>query len=515
MEAYTLPQCGILFSDKAEFPVKFEVALPEHLPSAARVVRADPELIELQGTLIPGGVQLTGKANVKLLYLSDRQGALHTTTLPVVLEHTFDASKMPAPKGESHVEVRGACLAATARLKGARAFEVRVQTCIQACVTDQLETPLLDPEQLSDVELHDGHATAVRQRSLVYAPEPLSETIELEAGFPAVADVLSHTCKLRLTQLKSENGQLSYSGNLELRCTYRAEETEDTEEPQYVYLAKELPLEGVIEEEALSVRQTVLAHLEVGQSVLETAFDPYGESRLLELTVPYTLKAKLFEEQPVRYFDDGYSTTFACSLEKKSYLYEGMTGSLQQRDRLEHTLSAEHGVPVELTDAGIRMGTLALEMSEATLVLTGKAGVWVLGKDEKGEPVCVENILPVHIPLNSVSALGVEERVVCETVPVLCEAVIRDGTLIVRTELETTGIVLSRRSFQACAQIQVHYDEPRPVCRAEYIVYYPDAGESLWAIAKKYEVSQESVRQLNGFSGDELPGKRILVIPCV
>lgn len=515
MEVYTLPQCGILFSDKAEFPVKFESTLPEHLPGAARVVRADPELTELHGTLIPGGVQLTGKANVKLLYLSDRQGALHTTTLPVVLEHTFDASKMPVPKGESHVEVRGVCLAASARMKGARSFEVRVQTCLQVCVTDQVETPLLDPKQLSEVELHDGHTAAVRQRNLVYAPEPLSQTIELEAGSPAVADVLSHTCKLCLTQLKPENGQLSYSGRLELRCTYRAEATEDTEEPQYVYLTKELPLEGLIEEEALSAGQTVLAHLEIGQSVLETAFDPYGESRILELSVPYTLKAKLFEEQPVCYFDDGYSTTFACAFEKKSYLYECKTGVLQQHDRLEHTLSGEHGVPVELTDAGIRMGILALEMSEAAMVLTGKAGVWVLGKDEKGEPVCVESVLPVHIPLNSGGNLGAEERVVCETVPVSCEAVIRDGTLIVRTELDTTGIVLSRRSLQACAQIHVHYDEPRPVCRAEYIVYYPDADESLWAIAKKYEVSQESVRRLNGFSGDELPGKRILVIPCV
>ena len=58
-------------------------------------------------------------------------------------------------------------------------------------------------------------------------------------------------------------------------------------------------------------------------------------------------------------------------------------------------------------------------------------------------------------------------------------------------------------------------DKPKPVCRAEYIVCYPEPHEDLWSIAKKYEMPREALRNANGLTGDALPqGKRTVVIPC-
>lgn len=513
MEPYTLPLCNTVFSDKAEFPFNVEASLPEHLPGIGRIVRAEARFTALTASLVSGGVSVSGKLNVQVLYLSDKQSTLHSTVFPASLEHTFEASKMPEPVGEAIPQASGTVLSAVARPRGARALDVRVGICLNVRVEDMGSRTLLDPDSVPEAELHACHTTAVTQKKIVYAPEAVVESITLDSDRPNASDVILHTLELSLADCHTENGRLVYAGSAVFRCTYRAEANEDADEAQYVYLTKELPFDGSVEEEELQSGMTVAVQLQPGVSEVTSTFDPYGESRVLEFSFSYTLNAEVFSETELSYFDDGYCPTFGCELEKSACATESIVGFIRSHDRIEEALRGERGLPVEITDSGAVLTALSPEISDEKLYLTGKLGVWVLGRDEKGEPICVEGVFPVRLSTDTTVVSGAERRYITDTVCIACDAVLRDGEILVRVETETSGLCLEKHRFAAIDRAVLHYDEPKPLCKAEYIVYYPDPEETLWDIAKKYEVSRDLLRAANGMSGDELPG-RTVVIPC-
>ncbi len=514
MEPYTLPLCNTVFADKAEFPLNVEASLPEHLPGIGRIVHADARITSLNASLVSGGVSVSGKLNIQVLYLSDKQNTLHSTVFPASLEHTFEASKMPEPIGEAVPRASGTVLSASARPRGARALDVRMGLCLHVQVEDMGSRTLLDPDSVPEVELHACHTTAVTQKRLVYAPEPVGESVTLDADKPNVSDVILHTLQLSLTDCRTENGRLVYAGVAVFHCTYRAEPNESTDGTEYVYLIKEIPFDGSVEEDGLQSDMTVAVQIQPGASDVTSAFDPYGENRVLEFSFSYTLNADLFSETELTYFDDGYCPTFGCELEKKACASESIVGFIGSHGRIEEALRGERGLPVELTDSEAVLTALSPEISDEKLYLTGKLGVRVIGRDEKGEPVCVEGVFPVRLPTDSTVVSGTERRYITDTVCLSCDAVLRDGEILVRVETETSGLCLEKHRFAAIDGAVLHYDEPKPLCKAEYIVYYPDSEETLWDIAKKYEVPRDSLRAANGISGDELPQRRTVVIPC-
>lgn len=46
-------------------------------------------------------------------------------------------------------------------------------------------------------------------------------------------------------------------------------------------------------------------------------------------------------------------------------------------------------------------------------------------------------------------------------------------------------------------------------------IYYADAGENIWSIAKRYNTSLSAVMEENGLEEEILPEKQIVLIPMI
>ncbi len=64
----------------------------------------------------------------------------------------------------------------------------------------------------------------------------------------------------------------------------------------------------------------------------------------------------------------------------------------------------------------------------------------------------------------------------------------------------------------------IKVDETREKTRenqSAMTIYYADAGENIWSIAKRYNTSISAVMEENGLEDEILPEKRIVLIPMV
>ena len=55
----------------------------------------------------------------------------------------------------------------------------------------------------------------------------------------------------------------------------------------------------------------------------------------------------------------------------------------------------------------------------------------------------------------------------------------------------------------------------KPITENAMTIYYADAGESLWSIAKEYQTSMEAVMEENGLENAYLEEKKAILIPMI
>ncbi|MFR5070369.1 MAG: LysM peptidoglycan-binding domain-containing protein [Eubacteriales bacterium] len=84
----------------------------------------------------------------------------------------------------------------------------------------------------------------------------------------------------------------------------------------------------------------------------------------------------------------------------------------------------------------------------------------------------------------------------------------------VKVELSLTAAILQEFSYKAI--IAASTDEEHPVLKdskAALIIYYAEAGESLWNIARQYYTSVNAIKEENDLSDDNVVSKGMLFIP--
>lgn len=512
MEPYTLPVCNVVFNNKAEIPQDFEVTLPEYLPGIGKIVRTDAELFGLSSDFSDGRITVKGKYRVRLLYNDEKSGYLKCASFPFDFEHSFDAQI--ALSGTPVIEENGCILSVTAKQKSPRTVGFSLGIALSVTVSDSAALPLLSPDN-ADIDLRACHTSCAVHTKLCSDTQTVKEDIVLEGGLAPIADIVDYTPVFSLDELSSSDGAVRFSGNVLFKCTYRAESAPDAQNAEYVYLTKVLPFEGEIPSPEARHGLTVTGKLRPEECDVGSSFDAYGENRVIHLSLDYQVFADLFDETEVTYFDDGFSPAYACDFEKSTYVFDVPGGTVKEHGRFEQVLRADREGFTEIADAGIRFDTLTPEISDGKVTLVGRGSAWVLGANERAETVGTSAVFNVRLPLESLHDASPETRYLLNTECRDCKAVLRDGEILLSADTETTGVCLGRERITAIGRADIHFDEPKPLCKAEYIVYYPEKNEDLWDIAKKYEIPRASLRHANGLVGDALPqNRKTIVIPC-
>lgn len=170
----------------------------------------------------------------------------------------------------------------------------------------------------------------------------------------------------------------------------------------------------------------------------------------------------------------------------------------------------------DLQDFWCEPGALAVSIQEHTLVVSGKMRYCLLGSDGDGAPAYHEVVSDVsqEYPLNRkadryLGNLSVEVN--------NCRYEVRDSTqLICYCQLKIDGVILGVMPITGITGIKV--DESREKKResqSAMTIYYADAGENIWSIAKRYNTSIAAVMEENGLEEEVLLEKRIVLIPMV
>ena len=493
-----LPAAGTNCTLKAELPLQTELLISDYLPPVFRLVKCFAKPVVLQKRLQPGKLQLEGYLRCTVYYQGEEGTGLCQTEQKLPFTKLLDLPEFLFSAWA--VQVEGQTEYLNCRTVNSRRIEVRGACGLVVSVHTQVRTDVITALADGGIEQKLTTLSGVRRAATL---EKLV-TVEGELNFLSPpAAILDLSGNVTIRELKILNGKAVAKGELAVLCAWRAE-SETALQSQSVTLN----FNQVLDVDGLSEDCRCLCVAEpVGFTVAE------GENAN-QLTATLMLQLRAWRPYQLQCVADAFSTQYQTEQTIRKLSVETIACTLEQ------TVPLKGSGP--LPDAGAKIlacfasfGPALLAFQEGRWVLTSRVTVTAFGENSLAELESYEKSLELVLPLDVDAPQEAQLCPECWLSAEDLQCSSAGGTLEVTVSVRAEGAVI-RRTEVSCVDT-ITLGEPLTPADPEISlrIYYAQAGEELFAIARRFHVSPGRMLAANELAeGTEtLSQARRLLVP--
>lgn len=488
-----------------------ELTLPDYQPAINRLLRVTPTLTPPARYIGAGRIELSGSVNYGILY-SGEDGQLYTATLPGT--YSFEAAPDDIPEADLSA---GACLLATVRpdsvtgrVTAPRRLSLRTRltasvTCLADCHPDEILEGEVKPAELRRLveEAEYGDAVHAEEESV-----PLEDEIIPEQGEGELR-VIGADGWVFVNEASAARGCIVCRGELVTRILTCREGGQ----PGVECITRRLPFVHELEAPQVSPGWECR-----GFGKCQSLNVSVGDGRLL-CEAAMSLEAEACHRESFTSTRDIYSTSAPAEVsltERRVWLpLKVANGNFSQSGVFD---AAEVKLPPDarIIDAVGTANADSVVCERGRCVVGGEVHYNLVYHDgeqygalELSQPFRYETDLPGGVPDGELcggaelTVLSCRPRMDGERVSVDCEI-----SVALSVGLDTRIPMLERARFGAAAQ-------PRA---GECVVCYPDSGDTLWSVARRYLADADTIAAQNSLDARtpdtpaSLDGAKFLIV---
>ena len=477
-----LPAAGADCTVKAELPLETEILISDYLPPVFKLVKCFAKPVVLQKQLQPGKLTLEGYLRCIVYYQGEEDAGLCQTEQKLPFNKVLELPEFTFTAWTAQVEGQTEYL--NCRSVTPRRVEVRGAFGLVASVYTQLKTEVITALSDGGIEQRLTTLEGVRRSAVL----DKLVTVEGELAFPSLpAAILDLAGTVSVHDLKVLNAKAVAKGTLSVLCAWRAE-GDNTLQSQSV----ELPFNQVLDVEGLSEDCRCLC---VAEPVGFTLTEGEGEEPS-RLTATLMLRLRAWRPYQLQCVADAFSTKFETEQTPQTVQTESLACTLDETV----TLTGSGPLP----DAGAKIlacfasfGPALLAYRENNWDLTSRVTVTAFGENSLSELESYEKVLELALPLGRELPSDAELIPECWLRAEDLRCVCANGTLEVTLSVKAEGAILQRSGNTCVGSIAL--GEPLTPADPEISlrIYYAQAGEELFAIARRFHVSPAQMLAAN------------------
>ena len=470
----TMPQAGTVCTVKAELPLETEILVSDYLPPVFKLVKCFAKPVILQKQLQPGRLTLEGYLRCTVYYQGEEGAGLCQTEQKLPFTKQLELPEFDFTAWTAVVEGQTEYL--NSRVVNPRRMEVRGAVGLVATVRTQNKAEVITA--LADGGIEQQLDTLQGVRSIAVLDKLISAEGELAFPSPPAA-VLDIAGTATAQEVRLLSGKAVVKGEVRVQCAWRAEQ-----ETELQSLSTTLPFQQVLDVDGLTEDCKCLCVVEpVGFSLTEGQPDAAGT-----LSASLMLHLRAWRSYQLQYAADAFSTRFETELVPQELAAEELVCLLNATT----TVSGSGPLP----DAGAKIlacfaaiGPAQLLWQETGWVVAARVLVTAFGENSLAELESYEKPLELALPIPAeaaeTAALYPECWLSVEDLQCSCTGGALDVSVTVRVE----GAILSRRQASCVGSIALGEKLAPADPEISLRIYYAQAGEALFAIAKRYHVS--------------------------
>ena len=342
----------------------------------------------------------------------------------------------------------------------------------------------------------------------------IKEDLELPSSLPPVGEVLWQYLDLGKWEIRPLEDSIGIQGELNLFLLYESS-GEDRELKSY---ETTIPFSGNIECTGCNSNMVTDITPTVSSSNISVKQDYDGEDRVVEVEMVLELPIQIYEKREMEQVTDVYGTSMDVIPEYR--LSQGRKIGEKYQGRIKITealrLPASSGKILQICHMNANAFVEDSKGEKEGLKVDGILAVTVLYmvESENKKYDVIKKELPFSYQMNN---FGFTPNSKWKIIPMVeqCSGVILDENNI---ELKIVVVldVLQEEVWDRMVMTNIKVSplsEETMNCAPGMIVFIPQKKETIWDIGKQYSVSQESIKEINQLTENEVEkGQKILLV---
>lgn len=500
-ESYVFYDTGLNVTGTRE--EMYDAIVPDALPDILRIVESHGVAMINSREIRDGRLTVTGVVRASVIYVPETGEGLEHLALTIPFTNVFDVQAERGGVLLCNAEVQ------TIDSRTINPRKILVRTTVRICVRSMEQRSFslcvgVNAKGREDVQLLKQSYLAKLPCAVKTKSFNVNDELEMPSSKPTATEILKWNCKATAGEYNIIGRKVVFKGMLAIRLLCKGRSVSD----EVFDTTVELPFSQIIEAEGLE--ESAECSIDLQLEDITVALSEESGGRLLSINASIEAQLSAYAPKRLETIADLYSTSMKSSVDVRPYAFTELVDITTKRQTIRDTVETDTPVRYVL-DMEILFDDVSLSREGNMLRADINADVNVLYVAEDGGTFHASRRLPIAVRTEAPEACDFRVRVTPAAEAFSAAAV--SGAEIRFDACFDMEITLRRNIFAVHSAKFEEYGEDAPV-RPSVVLKYPNRGESLWSMAKRYNATVDDIRAANGLDRDDVPDpNELLLIP--
>lgn len=495
----------------SETMVRGEYLIPDTHPDVIRILMIDAKPTIVSAEVMQDKVYLEGQVEYTLLYYAKEDERLSVNSV-------FYTDKF-----NGHVDVDGAehrmiCEAECdvehikANIINERKISIDGIFNLRCGLFENKAINVIkDIDSAENVQMQKKNTNIDKIISSMKGDMGCKTTFQVSPERPEIAKILKVDMLLHKKDVKTLEGRVQCSGFCRINVLYKGPDGHEV-----FALEDDVYVSGDFDVENILPGMTALCDSSISTPDYNVREDDLGERRLLDVEAMIKLNIKVLCKESMDIVEDAYSPNMTLELARENnqlfMLLSQNNSEIIVRDNVY--LEAEDKIPVQILSTNGKLLVLEKKLIENKVLVEGiiKADVIYRCSDDNSSVAAVSAEIPFNAAIE-VPGLKIDMMVRVKGNLESIDTDIEANTLALKAVINLSASAYYKLSKDFIVDVKC-IEEEKPKKHSSITIYVVQPGDNLWAVAKKYYITQEEITRLNELEyNDEIKAGDKLLIP--
>ncbi len=495
--------------DNTQLLVQNDIIVPDVKSDMAKILQIDAEAMVDEVVVSDKRADIAGKLNLNILYVPEGDTKpVCSINSSIPFSTQIENSRISV--GAKCIVQADACHVEFSMLNS-RKLSVKVVVELNTrCVRENSVELVCGIGNENEVEVDRKEFEIY---SLVCAENSkfsVKETLDFPAGKPSAVSVLKADAKIAQKEVRVVTGKVVVKGTLDLCTLYVSTEN------QLEFMEHEIPFTEVIDAEGANENCICDADLFLCQTDFALRSDTDGDMRLLDVDLIIGVDLNLSQNTNMSAICDCFCPDKKLLCESRPFAIDILAGQGRAQEALRGAMSLSPDAPELLSVYNLIAKPYISEvaMQEGRANVRGIVDCYILYLT--ASPVMpihtgkiqIEFDIPIDIPQLS-------DNMDCDVnidIANMSYNITMTGEIEVRVTVSLEAKAIKKEEVQLITNVFIDEDAPLDL-RHGVVIYFVQPGDTLWKIAKKYQVPMAQIQEVNHLEDPNrlMVGQRLLI----
>lgn len=494
--------CEANVVSSAEHTVDCDITLPEYMPDVVRVLRCTLSPFVASQQISGDRIMTECDCTASVIYICE-QGKVHC------FEQTEHFGKQLEFHGEyqESISVNAKAEFVNYRVSSSRKVEIHGAVSLTASGLQKTGKEIVSFAEGDGITVRAKKMNVCTLSSFAGKAFPVTETCEINCNEKITA-VLSVNHFIRTDEAKAIHGKLFVRGELIVRTVCL------TEDCEIRCFENSVPVNQIADVPDIEEENIIRTDITATSVCVRPRSEQSGDRGLLEIEATLYISVQAFDTREISLVRDAYSTKYETETELRTVNINTSC------EKLYDTFLCRESIDV--SSVGIQR-VLSFECSNivwgvsvngGAVTVSGSITADCIFEDSNSEIYYVTRQIPFEYKHPTVYE-NMSSSNVNAGISAYNYAMGTGGALDVRVEILINGLVFCGNEEKAVTEIILDKSKCKSVKTAALTVYFADANESVWDIARHYNTTVEAILRENRMQNEEITHCCKLLIPKI